>query len=211
MNKQKAELHPTIENDFLTLRQRSKESELSMGDILEILGVKGPLLMIILLSLPFCQPIQIPGFSTPFGLAIAFLGLRMVFGKYSWLPKKILEKKISSGTLQKITEKALWFVKKAKRWTYPRLTWLSEYSMMQIVNGLLIFVLGICLALPLPIPFSNLTAAWSILLLSFGLIEKDGVLILIGYLASLATFFFFVITILINLKLIGFIADKVRH
>jgi hypothetical protein len=55
----------------------------------------------LLFSLPFCQPIQIPGFSTPFGILLAFIGLRIAFGHRVWFPKKLLEKKISYRVLKK--------------------------------------------------------------------------------------------------------------
>ena len=52
---------------------------------------------------------------------------------------------------------------------------------MHVVNGLVIALLGIFLALPLPIPLSNLTAAWAIFLIAFGLLEDNGIFVLIGY------------------------------
>jgi len=182
----------TIEEDILLLQGKAKNSSISIGEILNILSEKGQSLIILFLSLPFCQPLQIPGLSIPFGLAIAFIGLKMAFGKYAWLPKGILEKSISPRTLQKITEKILWLLKKMKGWIYPRLAWMSYYPAAQIINGLLIFILGILLALPLPIPLSNLTAAWSILFIGLGLLKDDGVFILIGYFFSLFAFGSFV-------------------
>jgi len=182
----------TIEEDILLLQGKAKNSSISIGEILNILSEKGQSLIILFLSLPFCQPLQIPGLSIPFGLAIAFIGLKMAFGKYAWLPKGILEKSISPRTLQKITEKILWLLKKTKGWIYPRLAWMSYYPAAQIINGLLIFILGILLALPLPIPLSNLTAAWSILFIGLGLLKDDGVFILIGYFFSLFAFGSFV-------------------
>lgn len=156
-----------------------------------MLSGKGRPLILILLSLPFCQPIQIPGLSTPFGLAIAFIGLRMTFGKAIWLPDKILKQKIPDHILSGITEKTLNFVKKMRPWIHPRFIWLYRSTFMEKGNGLIIFMLGLFLALPLPIPLSNLTAAWSLLLIALGELESDGLFILMGYLFSLLTIAFF--------------------
>lgn len=186
----------TIEEDILLLQEKGKNSSLSIGEILNILSKKGQSLIILILSLPFCQPLQIPGFSTPFGLVIALIGLKMAFGKYAWLPKRILAKSITPQTLQKITEKILWLLKKIKGWIYPRLAWLCYNPSVHIINGLLISILGILLALPLPTPFSNLMAAWSILFIGLGLLKDDGVFILIGYLISLFTFGYFIAMVL---------------
>jgi hypothetical protein len=80
--------------DRLILLQKRVETapSLSLFEIMGILSGKGRTLLLILLSLPFCQPIQIPGMSTPFGLMIAFIGFRMSFGKNAWLPKKVMSK-----------------------------------------------------------------------------------------------------------------------
>lgn len=187
----------TIEENILLLQKIGKNSSISIGEILNILSEKGQSLIILFLSLPFCQPLQIPGLSTPFGLAIAFLGLKMTFGKYAWLPKRILTKSITPRTLQKLTEKILWLLKKMKGWIYPRLAWLCYYPAFHIINGLLISILGILLALPLPTPFSNLMAAWSILFIGLGLLKDDGVFIIIGYFASLLTIGYFVAMVLL--------------
>lgn len=183
----------TLEEGILLLRQEGKDSPLSIGEILRILSGKGRSLILILLSMPFCQPIQIPGVSLPFGLAIAFIGLRIVFGKRIWLPQKLLAKKIPPHTFKKITDKTVALVRKIKSWIYPRLIWMCHSPVMEKGNGLIIFILGIFLALPLPIPLSNLTAAWSIFLVAFGMLEDDGVLVLMGYLLSLLTVIFFLL------------------
>lgn len=188
MKKNKKKL--TMEESLFLLQKKSHPS-ISIGEILNILSEKGQSLIILFFSLPFCQPFQIPGLSTPFGLAIAFIGLKIAFGKYAWLPQRILAKSISSDILQKITEKILWILKYMKGWTYPRFTWLCYFPAFQFINGLLIFILGLLLALPLPTPFSNLIAAWSIMFIGFGLLKDDGVFILIGYFVSLVAFGYF--------------------
>lgn len=181
---------PTLEEEILILQKEGKNRALSLAEILRVLSGKGRPLILVLLSLPFCQPIQIPGLSTPFGLAIAFIGFRMVFGKRIWLPASFLKKKIPNHTLIVITDKALNLIKKIKPWIHPRLTWLCRSSFMEKGNGLMVMMLGIFLALPLPIPLSNLTAAWSIFLIALGILEDDGFFIIVGYIFSILTILF---------------------
>lgn len=183
----------TLEEGMVLLEEKSKSAPISIEEILHILSGKGRSLLLILLSLPFCQPIQIPGLSIPFGLVIAFIGIRLVFGKGIWLPKKILSKKISSKTLEKLTSKTLIIVKKVRSWTRPRLIWMCHSPFMEKANGILIFLLGLFLALPIAIPLSNLTVAWSIFLISFGILEDDGLFVLVSYLLSIATAIFFIL------------------
>lgn len=177
-----------LEGSIRLLQRHAKAGPLTIQKILDILSGHGRYFILILLSLPFCQPLQIPGLSTPFGLVIAFLGIRSAFAKKIWLPQKILSKKIPSHTLINLSKKFLWALTKIDRFIHPRLSVLCHGKGMRIVNGLLIALLGIFLALPLPIPFSNLLAAWAIFLLGLGLAEEDGVLIICGYLVSVLTF-----------------------
>lgn len=193
--------YKTFEEELLQLQEKGSQESLSIGEILEILSEKGHPLILIFLSLPFCQPIQIPGFSTPFGLSIAFIGLKMAFGKFVWLPKFILKKEISPSHLKLITGKTLSLMKKMKRWIYPRMSWICNNPVMEVVNSLTICVLGILLALPLPIPFSNLMAAWSIFFIAVGLLEEDGLFVIIGYVITLLTFIFFLLTIVLITKM----------
>ena len=183
----------TLEESIFLLQKKTKHKPISIEDLLHLLPKKSQTLILIFLSIPFCQPIQIPGLSIPFGLAIAFLSLRMAFGKQIWLPKKILLKTITTSTIQKITNKALLLITKTRRWIHPRLNWVCHSLPMHIINCLAICILGIFLALPLPIPLSNLTAAWSIFLIALGILEDDGVFVLIGYLISFLTIIVFII------------------
>lgn len=191
-----------LKDDLDALLEKSRRSPtLSLEEILKVLSGKGRTLILIFLSLPFCQPLQIPGLSTPFGFVIAFLGLRMAFGKRIWLPKKIRSRRICSATIQKITQKSLQMMNKMSRFIQPRLVWLCDHGFMKVANGLLIVILGIFLALPLPIPLTNLSAGWAIFLVSLGLLESDGIFVIIGYLLSLITIVFFIL-ILLSIKLV---------
>ncbi len=185
-----------LENSLRMLEEQSKDQPLALSEIFRILSGRGHPLVLVVLSLPFCQPIQIPGLSIPFGLAIAWIGLRLIFGKKIWMPKKILAIKISPKTIQKITKKTLLLLKKIKPLIHPRLVWICNSPFMVRGNGVIIFILGIVLSLPLPIPLSNFSSAWSIFLISLGIVEDDGLCILIGYVGFFLTIgFFFLIAL----------------
>jgi hypothetical protein len=171
----------TLEQRILTLKRQVRFIPISISKAMYVLAGKGRILIVIIMSFPFCQPIQIPGLSIPFGVGIALVGMRIAFGKRSWLPKKLLSKKISRSTVNKVTDKALWLIKKIGRFLYPRLPWLSLSPFMKVMNGLLICANGLVLAIPIPIPFINMGFAWSALLLGLGMLENDGVFIISGY------------------------------
>lgn len=184
----------TLEEGVLLLQQRAHTQPLSVLEVMHILSDQGRLLILILLALPFCQPLQIPGSSIPFGLAIAFIGFRMFLGKRMWLPKKLSSKILTSKTLKTIATRLLTIIRTIKPWIHSRLPGLCHR--MRKTHGLMICILGLFLALPLPVPFSNVTASWAILFISLGTVEKDGLFILFGYASLLLTIALFVITLL---------------
>ena len=49
---------------------------------------------------------------------------------------------------------------------------------------------GLLLLLPLPIPFSNTIPAWAVVLLSAGMMERDGLLVLLGHVTTLVSWAF---------------------
>lgn len=181
----------TLEEDILLLQEEAKETPISIGEILRVLDEKGRPLLLLLLSLPFCQPIPLPGLSILFGIVIAIIGFRMFLGGNVWLPASIMGKKVEIKTFRSITDGALKLIRKIRPWIHPRLSWLCHSFLMDKVNGLIIALMGILLALPLPIPFSNLTAGWAVFTLALGMLEDDGYLIISGYLISILTIAFF--------------------
>lgn len=187
--------YTSLQEGIRLLQHQTKTSAVSIKQILSVLPGKGRLLIILIFSLPFCQPLQIPGLSTPFGIVILFIGIRMIFGKQMWLPKRLLKKTIPPRIFNKITTVTLKYLKKMNRWIHPRWPWIGRNPIMDIVHGSTIMLLGFLLALPLPIPFSNLAVAWPLLFLALGLLEDDGLFVLIGYLSALATFIGFTIGI----------------
>jgi hypothetical protein len=189
----KTEKFRTLEEDILILRQEMQQGPLSIAEILLILSGKGRPLILMLFSLPFCLPIQMPGLSIFFGLIIALIGFRMLLGKGMWLPQWISSKSVAAHTLDKIIDNALWIIRKMKPWIHPRLIWICQSRAMEKMHGLMICILGLLLALPLPIPLSNLTAAWSTFLIALGILEDDGASVLAGYLISLLTIIFFIV------------------
>lgn len=189
------EVHPIHESLELIQEISEKNGHMKVGQIFEVLSEKGFALLLILFSLPFCTPLQIPGFSTPFGLMLSFIGFRIAFRKKTWWPKKILEKEISKENIDKLVQKT----KKVLNWlskiTQPRFSFLIENHLFRITNGILIFLMGLILCLPLPIPMSNLLSALPILFFGLGLLEEDGVMIIIAYTLASICFLGFILLI----------------
>lgn len=169
-----------LEESFNYLLEKSKTGPLSIKELLEIFSGRTRLILIGICCIPFCFPISIPGLSLPFGLLIGFLALEILIGIPLLLPKKIKEKEIGQDALKAIGESGLKVVRKLKPFIRPRWTAVSLNSYVRFIGYLSIPFLALLLALPIPLPFSNMPYSWPILLISIGLIEDDGLFLLIG-------------------------------
>lgn len=165
---------------------------MTLQEVIEILHGRGFNIILILMALPFCTPIPLPGLSTPFGFALMIFGLRIVVRKRPWLPEKLLTRKIPYATLNRIIGAALRAAYYLEKILHPRLRFFHRWNSFGVLNGLIITSNAFLLMLPLPIPFTNTLPALSILLIAAGMMEEDGAAIVGGYLTAVATWVYFV-------------------
>ena len=167
------------------LREANGQS-LTVREMVKILHGRGLQFVVILLCLPFLLPVSIPGISMPFGLAIAVSGLRIAFGHRPWLPEFVLNRSISYSVLERMVHFGCTIYEKVEKVIRPRLNILLDGPGMAMMIGLAIALSGVFLSLPIPPPFplTNTIPGFAIICLSLGLMERDGGLILCGYLLT---------------------------
>lgn len=181
-----------LSEELADLRTRAGERAVTLREVLYTLGGRGYLLLVLLLALPFITPIPLPGLSTPFGLAIALIALRLSLGQQPLLSQNLQRKELPAGFIGKVfllAEKVLRFFEKFLR---PRLTYLTDTPLLAQLHAVLMLLAALTLLLPLPIPFTNSFPAWTILLLAAGQLERDGLFILAGYVVFAAGVLYFV-------------------
>lgn len=169
--------------DLRALLHEADGRTVTVERIEEILKGRGVAMLILLLAAPFIVPA--PGLSTPFGIAICLLGLRIAIGGRSALPAFIRHKEVKFGTLERVVGCIVRVVSKIEKHIRPRMRFMREHPRMVNLIGVAIISAGFVLSLPLPIPLSNLFPALSILCLAAGLMERDGLLVLWGYVLGL--------------------------
>ncbi len=163
-----------------------------VSDLFNATQGRGYHLLLFVIALPFVGPVPLPGFSIPFGFAIAVIGARMAARRPPWLPPWLLRKELPASTLATTLRGAGRLVALMETVARPRLTRLSRAALCQRLTGALILISGGFMMLPLPLPFSNSLPAWSVLFLAAGSLADDGVLLLAGAAAFLLSTAFFV-------------------
>ena len=192
-----------LSGDLLLLAKLSREKEIKIRDINKHLGAQGPLLTIFFLNLPFIIPISIPGISSFIGFAIIILTLHIILKRDNDFQGKLADKPLPRKffpSLLKASAKVLHFFESFLR---PRILCLTETSVIYRLHAGIVLLSAFILLLPLPIPFSNFLPGLSILFLIGGLMERDGLSLLIGHIMFILGATFVSLVSLLGIEILG--------
>jgi hypothetical protein len=164
--------------DLELLLHHAAGRDLSIAEIEQVLQGRGVAILILVLDIPFMLPVPNP-FSTVFGAAIILLALRLIFAGRSLLPGFVLRRHVPHAVLKRVTEWGVWISRKMERVLRPRLRFVHDWPAMKTAIGVGIVISALVLAVPLVIP--NILPAAAVLLLTVGMVEEDGLVILCGY------------------------------
>lgn len=167
---------------------------ISLRDIVRLLGEQGLLLICALLSLPFLFPVSIPGVSTVFGGGIVLIAIAVTLNRLPWMPAFLADRQLNTSKLIPVLERGVAVLRRIDQYLKPRFNAITSGALVNRVNGLALLSSGILLMMPLGlVPFSNTLPGVAILLLSIGISQRDGLLVLLGYLMILATVIYFAV------------------
>ena len=170
---------------------RALLAALAEGDPDEILPLSGMLagvgrrafgMLLLISALPAFIPI--PGGGAISGPLTMLVGAQLLAGRRQpWLPKAIARRGPHRGALarfQRHISRPLAWLEKLIR---PRLSGMFGHRAATLCSGLLLVLLGILMALP--VPFTNYPLGGLILLFALALLERDGVLLLVAWAGTL--------------------------
>ena len=103
-------LPPPLSSDLAALRLSSAGRSMTVDELQAALKGRGVAMLLLLLALPFCL-VPVSGLSTPFGIAVLLIGIRIAFLQKPWLPKFIRQRRISAPRLVKVLSGGIRFAK----------------------------------------------------------------------------------------------------
>lgn len=160
------------------------EGEITLGEIVERLGARAFGAILFLFSTPNLLPLP-PGSSTVLGAPLVLIAPQVAVGLDApWLPRKVAARRLKGSVLNNFTDRVQPWLQRIERVSRPRLGFLFG-PLGDRVIGLVCSVLAVVLIFP--IPLGNMLPAASIGVLALSLVQRDGILAILGYALAAAS------------------------
>ncbi len=159
----------------------TQADRISFNDILSALSERSFGALMILFSALNLLPLP-PGSSTIFGIPLVLLSIQLLIGlKNPWFPAFIREKSMRTQTYRAFISRLEPLLLRFEKLARPRYWFVPKIIVERVVS---IVALLMSLIVILPVPLINQMPALSIILLSIGLGEHDGVWLGTGLLVA---------------------------
>ncbi len=116
-----------------------------------------------------------------------FIGVRMYLGKGVWLPRSLMDKELSVRGVGRVAKVGMGMIKVIKTVVHPRMEYCCYRRIFRKMNSILVVCLGLVLFIPCPMPVATLSASLALLGISLGLLNDDGLVVVVGYVFSILT------------------------
>lgn len=187
----------SLGEQLATIIRNLPEDKLTLGELLEVFGDEGLLLLTMLLTLVFLIPVSIPGVSTVFGAAILLVGISRLSGRPLWLPARVRDRALPADKLRPGLSGGLDWVRRLEKISRPhRLRIFVDGRAQDLFNNLAFILAALLLMAPFGfVPFSNTLPAVALLFYAVGLVQRDGGAMLLGHLSNIGTIIYFSVLI----------------
>ncbi|MCX6128756.1 MAG: exopolysaccharide biosynthesis protein [Proteobacteria bacterium] len=179
-----------LSQEFREIEALCDAGPVNLRQILQHVKGRGEALFTLFLAGPFMLPIPLPGLSIPFGILVSIFGFSLATGRQPWLPEAWVSRNLPELMIRRFCQTMIRIFQKSERYTKPRWEWVHRRPFFKFAAGLMIVFCGFLLALPLP-PGTNAPPAVAIVFLSVAMLERDGLLMVIGYTIFVLNILFF--------------------
>lgn len=155
---------------------------LRLGDLLKDFGPAAFGMLLFLGVLPAFIPV--PGVGGAVGGPLVILvGVQLLLGmRKLWLPGFLARRGPHRSAMMRFRQRMAPWLRRLEKLVRPRMTAFLDNRIALSFTGLLLVLLGVLLALP--IPFTNYVFGFLLLLFAFALLERDGALLLVAWVAG---------------------------
>lgn len=159
------------------IAENAGEAGVTLREFLEALGERAFGAMLFVLALPCCIPFL---YGVPQVVAVPMMAIaaQMAFGRHEpWLPGKLADRRIDKKGLERMAKGGRKFFGWLEVFAAPRLLFLSGPTAERFVGFILVIF---CASILTPLPSTNTVPGIAVAIAAYGLMERDGLLVLIG-------------------------------
>jgi len=157
------------------------EGRIRLVELVDSFGDRTFGALLLFFALPNLIPLP-PGSSAILGTPLILIAAQLALGRTSlWLPQAVGNRTLATRDLQKLVGYTVPALRRTERLLAPRLDMLLNDRLI----GLACLVLA--LVLFLPIPLGNIPPAFAICAFALGLLQRDGVAVLVGWVGTVAS------------------------
>lgn len=190
------------QHDALTTRglferlAREPSDTRPLGELLDAFSERAFGLFLLVALLPAFLPLP-AGAGAVSGPLVVLAGLQLVLqAEHPWLPRWLQRRPIATAAIDRLRGRLAKPLAWLERVSYPRWQVMIDHPVPKAATGLLLIVLGLVLALP--IPLTNYPFGLVLLVYAVALIERDGRTLLLAWLLGIG-----------QLVIVSLLADEV--
>ena len=167
----------TLLQTIEAMAARAPEEGYSLREIFDQLDESAFGAGLFLLALPCCIPF-LYGVPQIVSLPMMALAAQMVMGREQpWMPEKLAVRKIDCKGLTQMARGGRKWLGWIERIVRPRLTVITGKRSERIIG---LFLCVFCASILVPLPMTNTVPGFAVAIASFGLMQKDGLMVLAG-------------------------------
>ena len=185
-------LAPTTSELVAAFPRIFAESDIRLRDILQVLGERGLASALLILALPQMLPLPL-GVSNLLAVPMALVAFQIALGRHSlWLPAWLLDRPVPRERVVHASQRMVPLLRRIEMVVKPRLLILFAPLSLHAIGVLVALVAVVSLA---PLPLTGWLPGCAIIVAALGILERDGVVVLIGLTLGLAAIAVFLLLV----------------
>jgi len=183
---------------------RSSSDRIPVRDLVEAMESVGfgLAMMIFAFGVIIPMPPPVPGLIS---IPLVIFSLQMIAGYTApKLPKKFSDMSIKRSLLAMLVQKSSPYIRKVERFLRPRLLFMTTPVAERLIGFFTLLFSGFVL---LPMPLSNFVPGLGVLIISFGLLGKDGLVVICGIMVGLAGVALSITAVFLGVEALHYLKD----
>jgi hypothetical protein len=188
------------------LVNRSSSDRIMVKDLVDAMETVGFGLAIMIFAFGIIIPLP-PPFPSIISIPLLVFSAQMIMGYESpKLPKRFAKLSVKRSVLATLTRKSSPYIRKVERILKPRLLFMTSKKAERAIG---FFILLFSSFILMPVPLSNFVPGLGVLIISFGLLGKDGLVVFLGIFVGFVGIAISVTAVLLGVEAIYYVKDLI--